>query len=555
MPSDANNHGFQTVGLCTVVVDRVAVGMALLAPVAVLAAYQGMVTAGLVPLALFGPSYVVARAFSSDPERARVEGARVTAAASLGVALALVPALDILQGGTTLIPSRLMGLSVGLSAAGLGTLAGLATAPAPRELSPTEKRRWTLVRAVDRSHARGLLVLLAVALPAATLLGLLREAPIFAQGPGLSTLPDVLFGARAVGGRLVLPNAEASIALAIPLSLAPVAIGFLASPREATPIALGGIAVLAVTPVAIQLGIPVEAPSGGSVPLDLHPTPGVGALVALAPAGAGLLLGAGCVYVGERFAETRVVRRGLWAAVGALVAFGFVGLVPALALLLGIGLASLALSWRTHRAPLGAALAVGAVVGFLAGALGPTGEGMIVGTLVGIVAGGAVVAANTSRTLLLPQESVRSPRTLVYFLVMASLGGALTWLASAHAPGVEGAFALPHARSLAAAIEALITSQGDLILVWGVVAGGLIQWQVGRGALFALGFLVGPGVALLVLVGSLLRALWEGALLDRARDGFVMRGEMGYELLRAHVLVVAVLAGEAIAVALGPLIR
>jgi len=93
-----------------------------------------------------------------------------------------------------------------------------------------------------------------------------------------------------------------------------------------------------------------------------------------------------------------------------------------------------------------------------------------------------------------------------------------------------------------------------LLLLWGLAAGALAQWGLGRGALVGLGFLVGPGVGLLVLLGALARAAWEHQLLDRAREGFVMRGEFGYELLRVHVLVIAVLAGEALAVAIGPAI-
>lgn len=536
-------------------VDRAAVALALLAPIPVLAAYQGMLTAGLLPLALFGPVYAAARYASGDTSEARTESARLAAAASLGGALALVPALLFLRQGLAPIPARLAGVGLGVTAAGLGALAGLATTPEPRPLTTEERRRWTLVETLDRPHARGLVLLLLVTVPAAIGLGLLREAPLFAGGPGPGTLPDALLGDAAVGGSLVLPDPTASVVLTIPLSLAPLALGFLTSPRQAVPIAAGGIGLVALMPLAIAFGLPVETVDGSLVPLPLRSMPGVDAIEALAPLGAGLLLGAGAVHVGRHVAKTRLVRRSLWAATGALVVFLLDGLLPASLLLVGVLVAALVVSWRTRRAPLGGALAVGALLGLGVGATGAAAEGMALGALTGIVAGGAAITSSTARSLLLPEESVRSPRTLVYLLIGLSLGGAVAWAAGTTLASGSSPFAAPHARGLAAALEALVTSRGDLLVLWGLAAGVLIQLNVDRGILVGLGFLAGPGVALMILFGSLLRAAWESRLLERAREGFVMRGELGYELLRIHVIVIAILAGEAVAVALGPLLR
>ncbi len=198
---------------------------------------------------------------------------------------------------------------------------------------------------------------------------------------------------------------------------------------------------------------------------------------------------------------------------------------------------------------MGVALGVGAVFGLVFGNVGAVPEGLAIGALVGIVVGGAVVSEKAARVLLLPSESLRSPATLMYVLAGLAVGGALTWGVSQAVAGGQAPFRAPHAIGLASALEALLTGRGDVLLVWGVVAGAGVQWGLGRGALVGVGFLIGPGVALLLLVGSVSRAAWESALLAKAREGFVMRGELGYGLVRAHALVVAVLAGEALAVA------
>lgn len=535
-------------------VDRAAVVLALLAPVLVLATYQGMLTAGLVPLAVFGPIYAAARYASGEASQARTESARLTAAATVGAALALVPALAFLDVDPTTVPARLTGLGLGLTAAGAGTLAGLAATPPPRRLSRDEKRRWTLVEMLDHEHARGLVTLFLVAVPAAIGIGLLREAALFGTGTDTTGLPGALFGDRVLGGRLVLPNPTSNLVVALPLSLAPLAIGFLTSPRRATPLALGGLGVLAITPLAIAFDLPVETSGGALVPLPLRVTPGFDALAALAPVGAGIVLGAGLVHGARHVRQTQLLRRALWAASAALVVLLLDGLLPAVVLLIGIACAALVVSWRARQAPLGTALVLGAVTGTVAGMLGSVGTGLALGTVVGIVAGSAALAATASRNLVLPEEAVRSPRTLAYLLIGISLGGAIVWAGASALAAGDAPFTAPHARGLVSALEALITSRGDLLLVWGLAAGGLIQWSLGRGALVGLGFLIGPGAALMVFLGSMLRALWENLLLDRAREGFVMRGELGYELMRAHVVVVAVLAGEAVAVAIGPLI-
>lgn len=533
--------------------DRAALASILLAPVAALAAYQGLVTAGLLPLALFGPLYAVARVTCRTTSRARLESVRLAAVATLGAGLALIPALVFLRDGQPPEPARAAGLGLGLAAAALGTLAGLATAPPPRPLSREDKRRWAIVETLEATHARGLTLLLAAALPLAFGLALLREAPIFAVGSEAGTLPEALLGSLAVDGWLVLPGEAAGWVLAVPLSLAPLAVGFLTSPRQAAPVAGGGLLAALAAPLAVRAQLPAVV-AGELRPLDLHPSPGLAAQEVLAPAGAGLVLGAGLAYVGKRALDARFHGHALWALAGAAAGLLLGGLLPAALLAAGVLAAAAVVTLRTERAPLGAALTLGTLVGAVLALAGPTAVGTALGAVVGIVAGGAAVAARGARTLVVDQESVRDPSTLLYMLVATLVAGAVAWAGAVTLGARATAFSAPHARTLAATLEAIVTSRGDLLLLWGLAAGALAQWGLGRGALVGLGFLVGPGVGLLVLLGALARAAWEHQLLDRAREGFVMRGEFGYELLRVHVLVIAVLAGEALAVAIGPAI-
>lgn len=533
--------------------DRAPLVLAFLVPLPALAVYQGLLTAGLLPLALFGPVYALARIVCQDPSKARTESVRLTAAATVGAALALVPALLFLRFSPSSLPLPLTGIGVGLTAAGVGTLAGLSAAPPPRRLSREEKRRWTLVETLNLDQARGLGLLFLSAVPLVVGLVLLREAPVFAVGREAGTLPEALFGEHVIDGWLVFPHEASTWLIAIPLSLAPLAVGFLTSPPQATPIAAGGLLAAIAAPMAVVADIATTT-AGSTLPLSLHPTPGYRAFTAIAPAGAGLILGAGVAYVGPTLGDTSWTRRALWAAVGALVVLLLQGLLPALLIATGVLAAAVAVTWRTRRAPLGAALAIGAAVGTAVGLVGSMGYGLAFGSVVGIVAGGAVVAAKGARTLLVPEESVRSPITLGYLLVALAVGGSIAWIAAGPVAAGNVPVPAPHARALAAALEALLTSRGDLLLVWGLIAGGLIQWSLGRGALVGVGFLAGPGIGLLVLLGALLRAGFERLLLDRAREGFVMRGELGYELLRVHALVGAVLAAEAIGIAMGPMI-
>lgn len=521
--------------------------LGLLTPVAVLMTFQGMVTAGLLPLAVFGPFYVIARALAPLPGEARTEGARMVVVASLGGGMALATALLFLSP-----PSGMDEVSAGLFivSAGLGGLAGLATAPPSRGLTPEEERRWTIVQAIDRDHGRGLAMLFLAALPAAVLLGLLREAPLFVGADGgLHGLPEALFGELAHQGYLLLPDPGWSLALALPLSLAPLALGFLTPQRSSLAIGAGGLALLLMVPVAVFFDLPVLTPSGDAIPLSLHARPALEAFTILAPAGAGALLGAGVVWLGRQGRPGSPARTVGWVLGGAALASLLHGLVPAVGLVAGLAAAAILLAWRTGQAPLGAALAAGALLGLALSLVTGRATALLVGALTGVVAGSAVISGETTRSLPLPQGSVRSLRTVGYAVVALVVGGLLAYLASRPITAELSPFESPHARALSSALAALIDGDYVALLIWGVVAGLVVEMVTGRGAMVALGFLAGPGVALLVVVGSLGRSLLERYLFNRARKGWVMRGEMGYELLRAHVLAGAVLAGEAITLA------
>ncbi len=521
--------------------------LGLLTPVAVLIAFQGMVTAGLLPLAIFGPFYVIARAMVPLPGEARTEGARMVVVASLGGGLALAAALLFLGPS-----SGLDGLSAGLFivSAGLGGLAGLASAPPSRGLTSEEERRWTIVQAINRDHGRGLAMLFLAALPAAVLLGLLREAPLF-LGPdgGLHGLPEALFGELAHQGYLLLPDPGWSLALALPLSLAPLALGFLTPQRSSLAVGIGGLVLLLMVPVAVHFDLPVITPAGDAIPLGLHARPALDALPILAPAGAGALLGAGLAWLSRQGRPGSPADAVGWALAGAAVAALLQGIVPAIGIVVGLAVAAVLLAWRRGQAPLGAALAIGAVLGFVLSLVIDQATALLLGSLVGIVAGSAVVSGEATRSLPLPQGAVRSLRTLSYAVVALVVGGALAYLASRPIAAEVSPFEAPHARALASGLSALVGGDYVTFLVWGLIAGVLVELVTGRGAMVALGFLAGPGIALMVVLGSLGRSLWERYLFNRARKGWVMRGEMGYELLRAHVLAGAVLAGEAITLA------
>lgn len=521
--------------------------LGLLTPVAVLIAFQGMVTAGLLPLAVFGPFYVIARALAPLPGEARTEGARMVVIASLGGGLALATTLLFLDP-----PSGLDHVSGGLFivSAGLGGLAGLATAPRSRGLTPEEERRWTIVQAINREHGRGLALLFLAALPAAVLLGLLREAPLF-LGPdgGMHGLPEALFGGLAHQGYLLLPGPGWSMAVALPISLAPLALGFLTPQRSSLAVGLGGLALLVMLPVAVGFDLPVLTASGNAIPLSLHARPALAALPILAPAGAGALLGAGVAWLAQTGRPGSLADAVGWVLAGAAVAALLQGLVPAIGLVVGIAVAAILLGWRTGQAPLGAALAVGAILGVVLSLVTGRASAILIGALVGIVAGSAVISGEATRSLPLPQGAVRSLRTLSYAVVALIAGGLLAYLASRPITAELSPFEAPHARALSSGLVALVDGDYVGFLLWGLVAGVVVEVLTGRGAMAALGFLAGPGVALLVVLGSLGRSLWERYLFNRARKGWVMRGEMGYELLRAHVLAGAVLAGEAITLA------
>jgi len=519
------------------------IGLALATALAALALFQGMVTAGLVPLAVFGPAYALARSLEPGDE-ARRHAARVVVAASAGVGLALLPAVGMADGIPRPDWAR-AGLTV--VAAGTGALAAIAATPKP----PTDRhedRRWSFIHALEQRHARGLALLAGVAVPAGTLVALLREAPIARLGEVARTLPEAVFGAYALQGAIVLPDPSATVAVAIPLSVAPIALGFLTSPKRSAPLALGGLAVLALAPVAVYFEVPVRASTGAWVPVSVVGTPGLAALEALAPSALGLLVGGGAVTVARRRRFSPRALRATWAGTGALLAIPIWGWLSGLVLALTLAASALVVAVTTRRAQLGLALLVGAGLGGLAHLFLPIAASWALGVLVGVGAGSAGATYASSISIEAPGGGLRSPWTLAYLLVAVAAVGLLV----AVAPDIVGStpFPAPHARGLHAGLAALVEGRSLLLIVWGLAAGGLVQAFVGRGAWIGLGALAGPGVAGLVLVGSLLRALWEKGLLDRAREGYVMRGQLGYELLRVHVLVAAVLAGEALAIAI-----
>lgn len=524
----------------------VILGPLMATPIAALALFQGMVTVGLVPLAVFAPAYALAHSMGTSSSRARREAARVAIAGTAGIGLALLPALSM--GGRQSPPWITWSLTV--VAAGTGALAALACAPATEKRTLDDEQRWAFVQAMDDRHARGLALLALVALAAGTLVALLREAKIVpVEAPEL-TLPQALFGSHLVGGSVVLPEPTATVAVAVPLSLAPLALGFLTSPKRAAPLALGGLAVLPLAPLVSMLDVPVQASTGAWVPLSILEHPGLGAVRALAPAAAGLLVGAALVHAASRFRSRPQALRAFWALGALLVTLLVAGLVPALAIAAAALATGLVLALAADRAPLGLAVLFGAAIGGIVHVVAGMPSSVAAGALVGVTAGSAAATYGASRAIDVPGEVLRSPWMLAYAIVaVLSVGLAYRYVG----PGLAGGmfpFPVPHARALSAGLAGLLDGQGGLLVVWGLVAGGLIELLVGSGAWLAVGVLAGPGVAVLVLVGSLLRAAWEKGLLDRAREGYVMRGQLGYELLRVHVLVVGVLAGEGLAMIL-----
>ncbi len=526
--------------------------LALMAPLAALVVLVGMLSTGLAPLAVFGPLYAISLALTRNVEDARAGATRATVAASLGIPLALAPVLLLLADGATPIPASLTTAGVLLLAVGLGAMAGLAAAPAPRRLEEHEARRWTVVAALDREQATGLIRLLIVLLPAGILVGLLREAPILLGDEGaMITVVEAAFGELVHSGSVVLPGPSAAWLVAIPLTLSPVAIGFLVPPRQAGPLALGGLAFLVLSPLAFVFDLPVETPDGVHVPIGQLAEPALSLPIALAPIGAGALLGGGLLYLARRMRRTPILTTTAWAAAGALIAWTTHGLLPAAGTALGILLASLLLSLHTGRAPVGAAVALGAAAAWLLAWFAPRPDALALGALATVTAVGALAVTQAARSLPLPFEAVRSPRTLIQLVLTTIVASALAWLLATSVAGQAAPLAAPHARSLTAALEGLVTREGTALLAWGLLAGLLIQHLTGRATPAALGFLVGPATGLMVLAGSLARAWWESRLFERARQGFVMRGEMGYALLRVHVVVVAILLGDGIAMVLG----
>jgi len=504
---------------------------------------QGMLTAGLVPLAVFGPAYALARSLDDHGGRARRQAARVTVAASAAIGLAFLPALA----PAGLPAPSWSTLGAALTAAGAGTLAGFAAAD---HTAPSRQRqRWSFIHAMQARHARGLAVLAGVATLAGTLVALLREAPIARLGETARTLPEAVFGELAVAGALVLPDPTASFAIAFPLSLAPLAIGFLTSPERSAPFAAGGAAIALLAPLVVWLDVPVRAATGAWVPVSVLDEPGLAVVDALAPSATGLLVAAGLVYAIRHHAiDCRATRAG-WALVAALVTAIVWGLVPALTVALGIAAAALLAYLATDRAPFGLAITLGALLGGLTQFAFPLPTSWTMGALAGAAAGAAAGTHAATRSIEVPDGELRSPTTLTALLLALVGLGLLVVLAGDIAPAL-GPFPAPHARGLEAGLAALIEGEGALLLAWGLVAGAVVEATTGQGAWVGLGALAGPGIAVLVLAGSLLRALWEKGLLDRAREGYVMRGQLGYELVRVHVLVAGVLAGETIAMAI-----
>ena len=522
-----------------------------LAPIAVLAAFQGMVTAGLLPLAIFGPFYAIGRALLPTGEVARREGARVLLVASLGGAFALLPALVFLRSGTG---AATMGehVTAGLFAlgAGLGGLLALATSPTtPERPRPEQVRQWTLVEALTPEHGRALTGLFAAALPAAVLVAALREAALFG-GPTGASLPEALLGAHTAQGFLLIPGPDWPVLLAIPLSLAPLALGFLTSPRQSLPILYGGVAMLVLTPVVILLDFPVVTVEGTVHPLSLSTVPALDATVVLAPAGAGLLLGAGLAALSAERAALPPAGKLVWLLPGVFLGAALYGWLPGLALAGAVLAAGALLQLQGAFAHQGVALLSGVVLGGLASLAGTGVQAALVGVVVGAVGMAAVTARGALTTVTFPPGATRSPRTLAALLVGAVVGGGLLYLAARPIGEATAPFQAPHARVLAAALTALTGGQGLWILFWGFLAGLVLQRLTGRIALVAVGFLAGPGIALLVVLGSLARSWWEHHLLEQAKQGWFLQGEVGFRLLRVHALVVAVLAGEAIALSL-----
>ncbi|MDX1611246.1 MAG: hypothetical protein R3185_02670, partial [Candidatus Thermoplasmatota archaeon] len=362
-----------------------------LAPIAVLAAFQGMVTAGLLPLAIFGPFYAIGRALLPTGEVARREGARVLLVASLGGAFALLPALVFLRSGTG---AATMGehVTAGLFAlgAGLGGLLALATSPTtPERPRPEQVRQWTLVEALTPEHGRALTGLFAAALPAAVLVAALREAALFG-GPTGASLPEALLGAHTAQGFLLIPGPDWPVLLAIPLSLAPLALGFLTSPRQSLPILYGGVAMLVLTPVVILLDFPVVTVEGTVHPLSLSTVPALDATVVLAPAGAGL-----AALSAERAALPPAGKL-VWLLPGVFLGAALYGWLPGLALAGAVLAAGALLQLQGAFAHQGVALLSGVVLGGLASLAG-TG---LQAALVGVVVGAVGIAAVTARWAL-----------------------------------------------------------------------------------------------------------------------------------------------------------
>jgi hypothetical protein len=413
---------------------------------------------------------------------------------------------------------------------------------------PTEgerQGRWAMVSALDRAHARGLLGVLAVGILASAVVVVLRQAPVVPDGAQSQSLAEAAFGPWLFDGYLVVPGTESLVALVIPLTLAPLALGTLTSIRRSGPMAVGGLAALVLAGVVAWL----DGPAGRLVPVSVLEAPGLASMQALYPAGAGILVGASLVYVGRQSRWRRPAIEVGYALGAGLVAFALAGWLPAAALLLGVVVAAIVCAYTTHSAPLGAVLLLTAAAGWGLSHLVDPNAALAIAGIAAVTAIAAATCTATLASLPVPLDDVRTPATLAYVLVGLAGAGLVAVLVLAPVQTGTVPFPAPHAQALAASLEAVFEGQGLLLVAWGIAAGVALEALVGQAGWVALGVLAGPGVALFVLAGSLGRALLEQNLLDNAREGFVTRGELGYTLLRLHVLVVGLLVGEGLAVA------
>jgi hypothetical protein len=530
----------------TVVAQRTHVVLAIFAPIAAIAILHGTLAAGLVPLAALAPTYALARTLTTPQANVRALTAGLLVAATIGIGLAMLPAFAWALDGQ---PAPGFGLGLQLAAAGTGTLAGIAAARDDATPQPSHRGSWTMVRLLEPSHARGLVALLAVGMAAGALVVGLRELPLVPGANGARSLAASLFGDNLVAGNLVLPDAHSKVALAIPLTLAPLALGTLTSIRRSGPMLVGGAAALGLGVLVRYLDVPVEDPAGNLVPIDVLANPGLASLRALAPAGAGILVGASLVFLARQATWHQPAQCVAWTLGAAIVTLAGAGPVPAIALATGLLVASLTCAYATQSAPLGAAIAAAGLLGWLASTLVPTGTALAFGATVAVTAIAAAAASSTLNSLPLDLDDVRTASTLTYTLTALAGAGLVAAVLTPLVTQASAPLPAPHALATATGLEALVEGQSLLLLAWGVVAGLVLEFAIGQAAWAAIGVLAGPGVALAVFLGSIARSLFERTLLDSAREGFVTRGELGYALLRLHVTVLGLLAGEALATA------